>query len=261
MSGTECATGCGRPTRDTLQLCTHCSWEVERALSELPALVDELTTTLTRQSVMGSQNGKSRSATRPVPFDVRASQVLDQIRVVLVGWTMVLVEDHKQEPPPDTLRALGRWLLSRMDMIATHSAADDMHREITDATAAGWRAVDRAAEKVFVGVCECGEWLYARLGSQLVQCRGCEQHYDVAESRDRLWQALDGQLMTIAEIVSWGVQLRWVEDREAKRIRNLLDQWVRRKRIVAHGVDRKGRATYPFGETLTEAMAATRSVA
>lgn len=258
MTGTECATGCDRPTRDTRLLCDHCAWQVERALAEMPALLDELTTTLTRQSRMGEQNGKSRSADHPVPFDVRASAVLDQIRVVLAGWSLVLIEDHQQDPPPDTLRGMARFLLARLDMIAMHEAASDIHSEITDATAAGWRAVDRVAERVFVGVCECGEWLYARPSSRLVECRGCARGYDVAESRDRLWQALDGQLMTIGEIVSWAVQLRWVEEREVKRMRNLLDQWVRRRRIVAHGVDRKGRATYPFGVTLTEALAATR---
>ena len=273
----QCRTGCGRPT--DRMLCEQCLWQVERALSELPALLTELTTALTRQTAMGGGGGakSTKGKTQPLPFDVRSSEVLDQMRIVLHGWVRDIAETYEQDLPVDTLRSMSRWLLARLDIVAVHSAADDIHDEITDAAAAGWQAVDRAAERVLVGVCDyvtpdarqrevifgeqptpCGEWLYAKLGSRTITCRGCQSTYDVASSREALWDALGEVLMTIAEIVSWGRQLEYITGGEVKRVRNLLDQWVKRRRITPHSLNRQGRGLYPFGETLSSAMAATR---
>jgi hypothetical protein len=261
MSGqNECVTGCGRPTRDQRLLCDQETWELEKALGDLPALLDELHVTLTRQAVMGSGGGGGKviGKVQPLPYDVRASEVLEQLRIVLVGWVRVIAEDHGHELPGDQLRSVARWLLTRINLLASHEAAEDIHREITDACASGNRAIDKVAERIFVGLCECGDWLYARPSSRLVQCRKCERSFDVAASREGLWEALGDRLMTIAEIVSWGVQLQYVAEKETKRVRNLLDQWVKRGRIVAHSVNRHGKGMFPFGETLTSAMSATR---
>ncbi|TDE03452.1 hypothetical protein [Jiangella asiatica] len=278
-----CATGCGRPTRDQRLLCDHHVWELEQALSDethgLPELIDQLTTTLTRQAKMTEPNG-ARGAEQPVPFDGRASVALNELRVVLVGWTQVLMETHQLDAPDDTLAAMGRFLLGRMDMIASHEAAVEIHDQITRACSSAWHVVDRAAPRLFVGVCDwvsqedrsseavfghvaipCGSWLYAKVGAKEVSCPKCGRAYDVRVSRDRLWEALSDVLMTIAEIVSWGVQLEYIDSRNTKRVRNLLDQWVKRKRITAHVVNRHGRGLFPFGETLTSAMAATRKKA
>lgn len=260
MSERLCVTGCERPTRENRLLADHCAWELERALGDTPALVDELHTTLTRQSRMGDKSVR-RGSSDPLPFDLRASGALDALRVTFSGWCIVLLGSEPGAMPPVTLDGMSRFMLARVDTIAAHEQAADIHGEVMAATRAGWRIVDRAPQSVLVGVCPCGEYLYARLGHQVTRCRGCGEAYDVAESRDRLWQALGDRLLTIGEIVSWGVQLRYVPERDERRVRNLLDQWVKRRRIVPHGVDRRGRPTYPFAATLTEALSAMRSAA
>ncbi|HEY9371515.1 hypothetical protein [Streptomyces sp.] len=180
MSARTCVTNCGRPTRDTRLLCNHHVWEVEQALAELPALVDELSTTLTKQAKMGGgkrEDKPTKGKVHPLPYDVRASEVLEQIRIVLMGWVMDL-RDGSPAPigpacedcahgsctsirwhalPADTLQSMSAWLLKRLDEIARHSAADDIWSEITDATAQGWIAVDRAATKTRFVVGPCPE--------------------------------------------------------------------------------------------------------
>lgn len=177
MTNQTCATGCGRPTREVRLLCDHHVWEVEQALAEMPALLDELQNTFTKQTRM--TDGKSgdkptKGKIRPLPYDVRASDALERIRVVLVGWVMDLYDSSGIHGPacqscshssclairwhvlpPDTLRGMARWLLSRLNDIARHSAADDIWEEITDAVTHGWQAVDRAATKTrfIVGPC------------------------------------------------------------------------------------------------------------
>jgi hypothetical protein len=141
-------------------LCEQHVWELEQALAEVPALLDELKVTLTRQDKLGAgqRGGKpTKASEQPLPYDVRASGKLDDLRVYLVGWVRDVAETHGQEYPPDTLRAMSRWLLARLELLATYSAADDIHAEITDAVRAGWRAVDRAATRTRFVVGPCPE--------------------------------------------------------------------------------------------------------
>lgn len=153
----ECSTGCGRPMRDTRQLCDQCVWVLERALAEMPALLDELSTTLTRQAVMSERSDGGRSAETPVPFHVEASDKLDDLRTFLVGWVRDIAETYEQDYPPDTLRAMSRWLLARLDIIAQHSAASDIWDEIVGVTRDAWRLVDRAANRTRFEVGPCPE--------------------------------------------------------------------------------------------------------
>jgi|SRR5690625_256161 len=252
----ECTTGCGRPTRDVLLLCVQCQWEIERDLGDIPALIDELTTTVTRQARIGAQNGQSRSAVTPLPFDVRASGAMDHVSLVLHGWTRVIVEDHDQEPPPDTLRAMSRFLLSRVDLIARHEAAGDIHDEITDAVRDGWRAVDRPSTRLFAGVClvdDCDEPLRARPGATDVMCRKCGITHDVEERRAQMRSDLDGMLCTATEIGRLGA---YFDGLDRERTKRLIMAWERRGRIMAHGTAPSGAPTYPFGETITAVLSA-----
>jgi hypothetical protein len=154
----ECVTGCGRPTRDQRLLCDHHVWELEQALAEIPALLDELAVTLTRQDKLGHGEGgnkPTKASEQPLPYGVQASEKLGELRAFLVGWIRDVAETHGHELPADDLRAMSRWLLARLDLLAAHPAADDVYGEITSAVAHGWRACDRAATRTrfIVGPC------------------------------------------------------------------------------------------------------------
>lgn len=155
MTQQQCTTGCGRPSER--ELCEHCLWTLEQALAELPALLDELSTTLSRQAVMTERSDGGRSAETPVPFHVEASAKLDDLRVFLVGWVRAIAEDNGDDLPADSLRAMGRWLMARLDIIAQHPAADDIWDEIVSATREAWRIVDRAANRTRFQVGPCPE--------------------------------------------------------------------------------------------------------
>jgi len=251
-----CSTGCTRPTRDVLLLCDQCAWEVERALADVPDLVDELTTTLTRQSKLGGGNGKSKSRATPLPYDVRASDRLDDLRTMLGGWTRVIVEDCDQTMPAGSLRAMARFLRSRADLIAKHEAAADIHEEITTAVRDGWRAVDRPAMRLFAGIClvdDCDATLRARPGAVDVVCPKCGITHDVAERRATMRADLDGMLCTAAEIGRLGL---YFDGLDRERTKRLIMTWERRGRIVAHGRAESGAGLFPFGETITAVLAA-----
>jgi hypothetical protein len=266
-----CATGCGQPTRDVLLLCRDCLGQVRDALAEMPSLIGHLSTTITRQDVMAPTTGGKRQPDpddgrnlpngahpQPMAFNLHASDLLDELRIVLHGWTRVLVEDHDQEPPTDSLRAMSVFLYARLDLIARHEAADDIHREIVELayrdpeglkSGKAWRAVDRPADLVFVGPCgQCSERLYVHPGAKTATCRWCNADHNVEDVRGTLVDRLAGVLMTVSEIVHWGVKLGHFT--EPKRTRNLIDQWVARGQLVAHGKNGLGRKTYPFGEVL-----------
>lgn len=157
MSEQTCATSCGRPTREGIVLCSQCLWELEQALSELPALLDELTTTLTRQARMSATSDGGRSAERPLPFHVQASKALGDLRVYLVGWVRDLAGDNPARYPENDLAKMARWLLARLDDISVHPAANDIHSEIVGACRHAWHVVDKAANRSRFAVGPCPE--------------------------------------------------------------------------------------------------------
>lgn len=285
----QCVTGCGRPTRDVRLLCDQCVWEVEQALAEMPALLDELSITLTGLARIGQKGGNSKKGTKgktqPLGYDVRASEMLDDLRVFLSGWVRVIAEDHGHDLPTDTLRAMGRWLFARLDLIATHEAAEDIHREITgiafppylgDGRARpgqAWHPVDRPADRVYAGKCEAtvtsdeepgdglarggaGHWrceadLYARPNSATARCHDCGTEHSLDQRRERLLQELDDKLYTAGEIARLAVYLGEA-NRGRERTRKLINQWHKRGRLERHTSNEVGEPLFRFGTVLVE---------
>lgn len=217
---------CAVPVDDARAICVACTADLEQALAELPALVADLESTLARQTGRGSGNG-SRSAVRPLPYDVRAGQVLGSMRAVLVGWVRDLDEDP-QHQPADTLPAMCEWLFARVGAIAVHVAADEIHREILDAYAAGVRAVDIPPDRLFLGRCpDCTlEDIYARPEDVTTRCRNCGNPHDVATLRSGLLAGLDDKLVTAAEFATLAAYSGPVD---RTRIRTLIGVWASRE--------------------------------
>lgn len=288
MSERDCVTGCGRPT--DRMLCTHCLWEIEKSLSELPALLDELTITLTRQGVISKGGGNSKKGTKgktqPIGFDVRASEMLNDIRTFLSGWVRDIAETYDQELPQDSLRAMSRWLLSRLDIVAVHSAADDIHREITGVAyppyigngrardGDAWRSVDRPPDRLFIGKCEatvsaefddpgdglarggvghwrCEEDVFAKPRQSVARCLACGAEHDVDGRRERIKKELDGRLYTAAEIADLVVYLGDA-NRGREQTRKLINQWHKRGRLERHQDNHVGEPMFLFGTVMIE---------
>ena len=88
-----------------------------------------------------------------------------------------------------------------------------------------------------VGMCDCGQILYAAADRAVVQCKGrprsCGATWDVERSQDILMDHLDGQLVTAAEAAHLGGFLD--TDRTQEQIRKLVNKWAERGQLAAHG--------------------------
>jgi hypothetical protein len=151
--------------------------------------------------------------------------------------------DYDRHPLGDVARMLANsteWLRYRPD-------ADTAFTSISAACGTIQRVVDRPADRVVVGRCPCGTYLYAAAGAADARCDGCGTTYDVAASRDGLRQDLEDRLLTAGQIATMAAYLGLTKSREAAR--KLINVWAARGRVVAHGlVD--GDPSYRFGEVL-----------
>jgi hypothetical protein len=135
--------------------------------------------------------------------------------------------------PADTLEAMSRYLLWRVDGLALLDIGPEAVDEITAAVAACHRLIDRPADRQYLGqckFCESGR-LYARSGSTWARCESCDTGIDAQELRDGLLAELDDRLCTAADIAKLSTYLGLKANRE--QVRNRINQWHKRKRISA----------------------------
>lgn len=273
-----------RPTRDVRLLCDQCVWELERCLGRdrdnggahsFDALVTHLNVTLNKQSKMSSEkSGQHANAkSHPLLFDIRASDILDTLRITLSGWARVLMEDHQLAPPADTLQAMAAFLHAHLDRIATHEAAGDIHDEIVTVCRRGWQAVDWAADKIWAGRCgarvepdgepgdglarggvghwECDEDVYAKPGAVYAICH-CGARHDVKKRREAMLEDINMMLFTGPDIARMASHFT---DLDSERCRKLIASWAERGRITPHQRNSEGKPMYPFGELLQMLLA------
>lgn len=232
---TDCR--CGRLTRgETFTCCETCLTDLSAALGEVPWLAGELDTTLARQrstpvELVGGQSGS-------LPWHEAAGRARDHLRAVLVSWVLFADEEAvravpgaREDIPEDTLAAMSRWLLGRVDGLGQHELGPDAVAAVVSAVDAGRRIIDNPPERWFAGPCaECGADLYAERRHGPVQCPECGQSHDIDEIRDRLLAEAEDRLASatdIARAVSW----LGAEPLTPARVW----QWAKRGRIIARG--------------------------
>lgn len=128
---------CNRPTVPGWTICRHHSWTLEQALAETPALLRELDLTLARQRGNVAGQG-SRSADKPLPYDLNASRALWLLRNTLTSWAREL---QLVVLSIDTTEAIAHFVLAHHHQLIVHAQADQAVDEITTATTEGWRIV------------------------------------------------------------------------------------------------------------------------
>lgn len=249
---------CGKPTRDQAFVCDHCLDQLNQALAETPWLNRELNTTLTGQTgVDYRRGGGSRTAEHRLPIHLAASQAQSHLRATLVAWTRFCHDENvrHQSPnsdlPADTVPAMSRYLMWRVDGLGLLDIGPDAVDEITKAVRDGKRVVDRPADKWYVGPCEaCGSGMYATPGTATIKCRAplgedfCGHLHDVASRRAALLVEAEDRLASahnVARAVSW----LGATPLTAARVR----KWAERDRIFAKGHD--GRSPlYRIGDAI-----------
>ncbi len=236
------------------RLCRNCATTLERNLGDLPALVEQLDLTLSRQVGQSDRVG-GRGPEKPMAYNVGASNVLGEIKAVLVGWVRDLVESGEGRTPADTHQACALFLVARIRTLRVHPAAEEIAREVADVHRKATEAIDRPPVTFFAGHCEavdfeaevvavCGKPLYARLGEQTAKCK-CGARYDVEERRGWLLDAAQGYLLTKSDMIRAVAGLLG-EDVSDARFR----KWIERERLIGQGPDMMGRETYRVGDVL-----------
>lgn len=239
--------GCDRARPGHANVCGACAGDLARALGAIPGLSYQLEITLSRQS---SHTAGRRSATRPLPFDPRASWALAELRRELYLWTCRVWKPSIRVSwpgPLDALSDLSRFLFTHDDLLMAHAEADQAVARITGLVHEGERIIDRPADRWFAGPCDqCGQDIYAQPGAVQVACPDCRYVYDVNERRVWLLQVAEDHL-------AYGTLIAQALTSLGTRVTpELLWQWARRGRIVAHGVDRQGRPLYRIGDVMDE---------
>lgn len=248
---TSCAS-CGAHRSDNTCLCADCNTELATLLGDVPALVDELTTTLTGQQRFEQQMPSVKSSEHALPYNISASNMLHELHAEL----SVIVErcikqqvrsvDYRNTTPGKSSQSISSWLLWRVDGIAAHPwAAETLHalRRINDRALL---VIDRPPDRTFAGPCdECGRDLYASAGRPTVECRACGLTYDLTARREWLLHAVDDQLATATEIA------RALTSLDMPVTSERIWQWRHRERIKQRGTDRRQRPLYRVGDVVT----------
>jgi hypothetical protein len=218
----------------------------------------------------------------PIPVDLGASGRLADVTNVITTWARHVCEERGTELParrpmlgprcddclhascagigrrlpPSALSEAAAWLATQVDWLRMRPEAEEAFDELTDACTRLRALVDRPADRLLVGMCDCGKVLYAAPGRQVVQCREpkCELRWDVERSREILMQHLNGTLVTAAE----GARLAaYLSDRTQDAIRKLISSRTRSGQLAVRGV-LGGEATYRFGEIVSMLAAVPR---
>lgn len=265
MTDTICA-ACTRPVPDNAYVCTPCALRLEQALGDVPAIADELETTITRQARITAGDGRRPTGDRPLPYHQTAAIVRDALHNTLATWIRVIADhpDVHDGLPADTLAAMARWLLRHVEWLRHHEAGPEAVDEITAAIAEAWRVIDQPPDRWYAGPCgnadeatggPCPQDLYARPGAARVRCRACGTVYDVRERREWLLATAE-DVLAHAVLISQALS-RLDQPVTPERIR----QWAHRGRLVAHGVDAQGRPLYRVGDVLDLLAPAVERVA
>jgi hypothetical protein len=210
---------CGAEQAEGL-LCHACTTALERELGDVAAIVAELDISLSKQARIGNAGspGLARERTPINVGTVDPRWILDN---VLGTWARDIMgePDARWSPAfvPSRSPAItaSRVMLSNASLIRRHPAVTELVDEITDAIAQARRAVDRPADRVYLGQCyvetpdpdgkqvTCLAELYASPTASEVQCKVCGAEHPVGERRAWLLQRAADMIVTVKEASSY----------------------------------------------------------
>lgn len=206
---------CGNPQAQGL-LDDACTTRLERELADVAAIVAELDVTLSKQARIGSgdHGGKKPKGwdRERLPINVGAIEAGDNLANVLTTWA----RDVYREDLSWAMHGFGSAnyatvLLGAIDAVRRHPAVAELVDEVTDAVAQARRAVDRPADRIYLGQCyvetpdedgrqvTCLAEIWARPNASEVACKVCGAEHPVAERRAWLLQRASDLIVTVKE--------------------------------------------------------------
>jgi hypothetical protein len=259
---TDCS-ACDRPVGDNAYLCQTCTSDLEKLLGDVPNLVGDLAVTYTRQSRTTERSGGSKSAETAVPWSDRASKALDRLMNTMTGWVRLITEERAGVAlikPHDDALSVSRWLLWHVGWLRHHTAAPEALSAMEAAVDEINQVMDLHVERWYAGTCRaefiavdqnqaeadacCAVELYVKPKAAVLVCRNCGTKHDVEARRKWLLAKAEDQLAHM-ELIGRALASMG-EAVTPSQIRG----YAFRGRIVAHGVDRKGRELYRVGDVV-----------
>lgn len=215
--------------------CHSCCSRLERDLGDVASIVADLEISISKQDRLGTSPGGSGLARERMPIGIGAMQAADNLTNVLTTWARdVLGLQQVQAPTSGSpARVASRLLLMHIPAIRRHPAVDELADQIHDAISQARRAVDRPADRIYLGQCyfedegvTCYEELYASAGASSVTCKVCSMTHPVAERRAWLLQRAEDMLFTPAEAAKFIGEVGHIKVTEA-RIRGYIHRGSR----------------------------------
>jgi hypothetical protein len=275
-------------------MCPVCWSSLRDKLERTEDIVEDLELTRAgRDKIGGVPIGRvSGGSGSPLPVRPHATRAAEQLRDTLWSWTRDLWETNaarwlecdgcgakwhggeqvhtrqacagKWHMTTDrldvdvTAPGLARWILRHHTWVRKHLAADQLHRDLTDAYHVALRVIDRPDDRAYLGICSadlgdgvlCEVDLFARDGQSSIRCRGCGSVRDVNARREYLSAAVDRQYLPTGLVVA-------VVTRRGHRLTDsMLRNYRARGRLVAYvndpdfmgPVDRYGWRVRPLRE-------------
>ena len=229
---------------------------------DVPGLIAELETTLTRQDRAAAERHGSPSTTTPLVWNEHASTKAFELNATINAWALdvsKLGEDERDPLRPihytDTA-AVTEWLLRNLSTLRQHGEAGQAFNELIDSITEARRAVDKPPEQVTYGPCgntgtqeeprdeACREYLYALPGKPIVVCRGCGAKYETEARLEWMRNYARDMLATATEAAGY-LRLTGLTT-TPEVVRGL----AARARIKAVQVDSRGRPLYRISEVV-----------
>jgi hypothetical protein len=195
---------CTAPQPEGL-LCHNDTTRLEVALGQVPWLVEQLAVTISKQAKIGAGASGSAPARERNPLNFGALTIADELGDVLHAWAVEVGGRGS------SIMAAQRDLLRNIPNARKHPKVGDLLDEVTDAVHRAIQAVDRPADRQFVGPClaptpddqgrdvTCLADIWAKPAASTATCRTCGITHDVAERRMWMLREADDRLFTVRE--------------------------------------------------------------
>lgn len=222
-------------------LCHSCTTATERDLGDVAAIVAELDVSLSKMARIGTPS-KGGLARERMPYNQGASIAAGALENTLTTWVRDLTTDQwRPGIGHNASTAAAAHMLMLIPEIRRHPAVDELVDQVADAVRQARHAVDRPADRQFVGPClaetpddedrqvTCLEDLYARHGASEVTCKVCGTEHPVAERRAWLLEQARDRLFTVQEAAQMMGDVGRIRVTEAS-----IRGYLHRQRIAYH---------------------------
>lgn len=134
-------------SEDDTRFLSRRQWEpLRRTLASIPALVEDLAITLTRQDHVGRSDLGKPSKRRPessLPMNENAADVATELRNCLAGWVRMVIEQRGIEwSGGDDIATLATWLRKNVVALAMTEGSAEAAGDIASHVDAARRIVD-----------------------------------------------------------------------------------------------------------------------